>query len=237
MKLKKEDTAKLVQLLEICKLINAEYLAIKPAGASTVTTNSLMICPKNLPNFGGSEVCFSDIGQLRDKLAIFDGEVDIETKENDKNEVVSVVISRGKTQAPLRCAPVRLFKTTSRVNGSDIAIVKMDADDIKIIRSAVKPFSNEFLTIVLKPDLEVKINMTDASGELFTHHLKQEAGCGPGALIETTQVFKYDKVMLTNLIKALSTDEGCTFLLMDTGMIRFPNIMGIGADIYVIPQI
>ena len=174
MKLESADISSLRNILNIADMIDIEALVIADGRVSGINKDktALILSEQNIPQLAeGSKLGLSRLKLLKQRLDLFstDAELEINIKENAKQEATQLELKGTNSAVQFRATPVASIKYPKNVNDDVVREVIIQKDQAKLILDAGKVMGAANIAFSFKSKKnEVVVEFTDATQDTFT---------------------------------------------------------------------
>ena len=204
------DISNLNSILAICGTvdINAFVLSDTQLSGVNVDKTCAMIVKSKIPVLPeGVKLGLSNLNVLNQRLDIFKNDPKLSIEVNLKNETdaSSLTIKGAKASTEFRATSASAIKCPSAINDTVVKEVYVTRDEIAIILNAIRAMSAKKITVAVKKNGSVSVQLTDKANEPFEIGLETPAK----NLGETDKAFTsyYFTEALSSLLKIASIEN------------------------------
>jgi len=240
MKLTPDSFQKLDTLIQTALTAGIKKLVIEGGKIRGIDEKQqvVIITTNNVPDFGGKQVGINRLESLAPRLGLVksQGDVTVETTDASNGTDISLLdLSSGKVKAQFRCASVENVKGVPK-NIADTLVweIKLTAKNLPVIAQAVVAMGAETVTLASKDGKVVSVELVDASKDIFTTELSDNATWIGDGNAQSSFCQKYPAKTFVALLKeALKTNDPLTLRIGQGGITSFQVN---GYDFYMLPQ-
>jgi hypothetical protein len=173
MKLSIQDSANLSSILSTAMLGKIDMIVIEDgfARGMNIDRTYILISDHNIPKIP-QKMGLSRLGELKQRLDLFNGSAIIDAKESERGEISSLEVSSGKNKLQFRCTSTAIIKAPKGVNDEPFCKVFMTRDEKKVLLNAMKVMGCTTLQIVIKKDRTATFTFSDSTNDPFTSLLE-----------------------------------------------------------------
>lgn len=177
MKMTPEDIEQLRSAFAICRVAGIDAAVVTDNQVRGLSPNAKMaiITPVNLTIDKEVKIGIGRIGEFDKRLQIFGGNISVDTKINDANEVSVMTLKSGKSTVQFRCTAERMIKYPKFNEDPEACTIIANKAEVAQIARAVKTLGAETLTLAIGRDNSIKFECTSPTNESFTAELSNEA--------------------------------------------------------------
>lgn len=213
MKLSREDTKKLKDLLAVCAVADIDSIIIESGlvrGANESKTCAI-ISRNDVPVFP-QKMGLSRLSSLRSRLDLFDSaDATVDARETERGEISQLEISSSRSKAQFRCTSSVLIKAPSNINDTGCWSIWIKKDEARSILDAIKVMGAKNLIISIARGVAT-FKISDASNDTFSIQLETSPAVDTenNAEDEST-VVSYTTDVFASIIRAVFsyTDTAC----------------------------
>jgi hypothetical protein len=176
MKLSPEQVEKLKTALNVCKFGGVESVIFEPdmvRGINADGNFAIVSTGDSAPSLG-QRAGITRVSDLIKLIDLFES-CSIETKETERDELVSFEISSGRNKTTFRCASTTLIRAPKGIEHNPIFSVMMTQAEIKTILNAIRALAQETIRIVIGRSKEVTFSIVNTSGDSATLAIESKA--------------------------------------------------------------
>lgn len=204
------DISNLNEILSICGLVDINAVVISDTQLSGVNNDRTcaMIVKSKIPVLAeGVKLGLSNLNILSQRLDIFktDVKLGIEAALGKTSDIASLTIKGAKASTQFRATNPAAIKCPTSINDTPVKEVIISRDEAGIILNAIRAMSAKKLTIVIKKNNDVTLELSDKVNDLFQIGLENQAK----NLGESERAFTsyYFTEALSSLLKAAAAES------------------------------
>ena len=177
MKMTSADVEQLRAAFAVCRTagIDAVVITDNQVRGIAPTAKMAIISPVKLSFDSTMKIGIGRIGEFEKRLAIFSGEIDIDGKVNDSNEVSVLTMKSGRSTIQFRCTAERMIKYPKSNDDEPVCTITASKTEVAQLARAVKTLGAETLTLAIARDAGVKFECSSPTNEAFASELSKPA--------------------------------------------------------------
>lgn len=178
MKLNLESVNALAALLTTCRVVGIEAAVLSENKFRGINAGKSICILADAP-IGIDENTTLGIGRVNElfkRLDLFSGNINVETKVNNRNEVSQLTISSGKSKADFRCTSEKIIRYPKSNEDGAIAAVSLSRVEVETIAKAANAMGALHVVIQCGRNGQVKVEcVEDSTNDTFALDIETEA--------------------------------------------------------------
>lgn len=202
----KDDVEKLKQIFAASKIGGIETVVISDGmvrGANE-QKDVAIISESHLSIDPTIKIGLARMQEFEKRLQLFSGDIKIDCKLNDANDVSMMTITGGKSKAQFRCTQERLIRYPKMNDDQPAVVITMTKAEGQHVSKAAKTFKSDLTTVHISRTGVVTIECSDATNDKFSVELSEQAEYVTDS---ESYVFSYVGQRFSDVIDALAKDD------------------------------
>jgi len=203
MKLSTTSIAQLNTIINVCSLVNIDMLSIDatdtPSKLSGINDDRtcVIITDTNVPELEvGSKMGIKKLKILKQRLDLFklDPSLSITVNKKPNGEVSELAIKGSKASSSYRTANLISVKCPSAIDDTPVKRISLTQEEVQFILNAERAMGSKKITINVKSDNSVVLELTDSNNDLTSVEITsiaEDIGTNSGSFVSYyfTEIF------------------------------------------------